>query len=192
MSSISSQSTAVPLVVASSGPLIHRYAVTVPRSPPLCGGGVGSFALTYAATEPPTPPLPPCGEGSGVGVEEWSKAVPRGTPPHPNPPPQGGRESQRHSTALSERKWGVGSAGTVRPSSPSRTCVTHCPAAGAPSYRRSSAPNAAAYASSADAVSASVSFANSFSRPRLESLPPLCRRNRNSRSTVESGISTMF
>jgi len=37
-----------------------------------------------------------------VGVEEWSKAVPRGTTPHPNPPPQGGRESQRHSVSLAQ------------------------------------------------------------------------------------------
>src|SRR5215471_2041975 len=35
---------------------------------------------------------PPCGEGSGVGVDEWSRTVPRGTTPHPDPPPQGGRE----------------------------------------------------------------------------------------------------
>ena len=37
---------------------------------------------------------PPCGEeGSGVGVARCGTAVPRGTTPHPNPPPQGGRES---------------------------------------------------------------------------------------------------
>jgi SAM-dependent methyltransferase len=33
------------------------------------------------------------GEGSGVGVEPVGTPVPRGTPPHPDPPPQGGRES---------------------------------------------------------------------------------------------------
>ena len=38
---------------------------------------------------------PPCGEGSGVGVDGCCTAEPRGTTPHPNPPPQGGRESQR-------------------------------------------------------------------------------------------------
>jgi protein ImuB len=36
---------------------------------------------------------PPCGEGSGVGVARYGTSVPRGTTPHPNPPPQGGRES---------------------------------------------------------------------------------------------------
>src|SRR5712671_195189 len=38
---------------------------------------------------------PPCGEGSGVGVEPVCTPVPLGTTPHPNPPPQGGRESMR-------------------------------------------------------------------------------------------------
>jgi len=36
---------------------------------------------------------PPCGEGMGVGVVRWGTAVPYCTPPHPIPPPQGGRES---------------------------------------------------------------------------------------------------
>jgi allophanate hydrolase len=35
---------------------------------------------------------PPCGEGSGVGVEPSGITVPYGTTPHPDPPPQGGRE----------------------------------------------------------------------------------------------------
>jgi protein ImuB len=39
---------------------------------------------------------PPCGEGSGVGVARYGTSVPRGTTPHPNPPPQGGRESAPH------------------------------------------------------------------------------------------------
>jgi protein ImuB len=34
---------------------------------------------------------PPCGEGSGVGVARWGTLVPRGTTPHPPPPPQRGR-----------------------------------------------------------------------------------------------------
>jgi glutamyl-Q tRNA(Asp) synthetase len=38
---------------------------------------------------------PPCGEGSGVGVEPVGTAVPRRTPPPPHPPPQGGRESSQ-------------------------------------------------------------------------------------------------
>src|SRR5882672_5307203 len=42
---------------------------------------------------------PPCGEGLGVGVGRGGKAVPQGTTPHPNPPPQGGRESTRLSSA---------------------------------------------------------------------------------------------
>jgi hypothetical protein len=36
---------------------------------------------------------PPCGEASGVGVAQCGTAVPHGTTPLPNPPPQGGRES---------------------------------------------------------------------------------------------------
>jgi hypothetical protein len=43
----------------------------------------------YAATFSP----PPCGEGLGVGVAGCGPSVPHGTTPHPNPPPQGGRES---------------------------------------------------------------------------------------------------
>jgi hypothetical protein len=38
-------------------------------------------------------PPPPCGEGSGVGVVRGGTAVPHGTTPHPDPPPQGGREN---------------------------------------------------------------------------------------------------
>src|SRR5215470_15848050 len=38
---------------------------------------------------------PPCGEGSGVGVEGYGISVPHGTTPLPNPPPQGGREPRR-------------------------------------------------------------------------------------------------
>jgi hypothetical protein len=38
---------------------------------------------------------PPCGEGLGVGVEPVGTPVPHGTTPHPDPPPQGGRESTR-------------------------------------------------------------------------------------------------
>jgi cobaltochelatase CobN len=36
---------------------------------------------------------PPCGEGSGVGVASCGTSVQYGTTPHPNPPPQGGREN---------------------------------------------------------------------------------------------------
>jgi branched-chain amino acid transport system permease protein len=36
---------------------------------------------------------PPCGKGMGVGVVQFGTAVPHRTPPHPIPPPQGGRES---------------------------------------------------------------------------------------------------
>jgi error-prone DNA polymerase len=41
---------------------------------------------------------PPCGEGLGVGVVRCDDALPDRTTPHPNPPPQGGRE-QAESTA---------------------------------------------------------------------------------------------
>src|SRR5262252_5781493 len=64
------------------------------RQPPSPAGGANLCCNGAANSSPP-----PCGEGSGVGVEEGSKTVPRGTTPHPNPPPQGGRESLRHGTA---------------------------------------------------------------------------------------------
>src|SRR5437773_3866830 len=35
---------------------------------------------------------PPCGEGLGVGVVRCGAVVQHGTTPHPDPPPQGGRE----------------------------------------------------------------------------------------------------
>jgi hypothetical protein len=41
-----------------------------------------------------SPPLPPCGEG--MGVVRYGTAVPRGTTPHPLPPPQGGGRSWPH------------------------------------------------------------------------------------------------
>jgi precorrin-3B synthase len=43
---------------------------------------------------------PPCGEGSGVGVDS---AVTRVTP-LPNPPPQGGREQAADATCLTPRE----------------------------------------------------------------------------------------
>jgi len=35
---------------------------------------------------------PPCGEGLGVGIAREGAMVPHGITPHPDPPPQGGRE----------------------------------------------------------------------------------------------------
>jgi len=46
-------------------------------------------------------------------------------------------------------------------------------------------------ASSMRRASSGSSFANSFSRARLENRPPFCRSMRKRRSTVRSGISTM-
>src|SRR5215470_1200006 len=43
---------------------------------------------------------PPCGEGSGVGVEPVCTAMPHGTTPHPDPPPHGGREVRAVKLAL--------------------------------------------------------------------------------------------
>src|SRR5437879_7117943 len=44
---------------------------------------------------PRTPPLPLAGRGRGWGSRRCGTSVPRGTTPHPDPPPQGGRESER-------------------------------------------------------------------------------------------------
>ena len=58
---------------------------------------------------------PPCGEGSGVGVEPSGATVPRGTTPHPNPPPQGGRESARlNLTPMRRRRGPAVNAGKIR------------------------------------------------------------------------------
>src|SRR6266853_850862 len=65
--------------------------------------------LNDATTSSP----PPCGEGSGVGVGRCRKSVPHGTTPHPNPPPQGGRESQAARTSLNLTRMRV--APTARP-----------------------------------------------------------------------------
>src|SRR5258707_11593328 len=52
---------------------------------------------------------PPCGEGSGVGVAQWGNALPCRTTPHPNPPPQGGRQAKPASVriALGVRALGL-------------------------------------------------------------------------------------
>src|SRR6266852_6561691 len=49
----------------------------------------------------------PCGEGSGVGVVRCGTSVPHCTTPHPNPPPQGGRECALHPRASTLRTWEV-------------------------------------------------------------------------------------
>jgi hypothetical protein len=46
---------------------------------------------------------PPCGEGSGVGVEPGGIAVPLGTTPHPNPPPAETAYTRVSATELSDR-----------------------------------------------------------------------------------------
>jgi Family of unknown function (DUF5681) len=46
---------------------------------------------------------PPCGEGSGVGVEPDGIAVPLGTTPHPNPPPAETAYTRVSATELSDR-----------------------------------------------------------------------------------------
>ncbi|HEV3186129.1 MAG TPA: cobaltochelatase subunit CobN, partial [Xanthobacteraceae bacterium] len=60
---------------------------TIDDAPPTANALLGE--LSSAANSSP----PPCGEGSGVGVVRGGTVVPHGTTPHPNPPPQGGRES---------------------------------------------------------------------------------------------------
>jgi hypothetical protein len=46
---------------------------------------------------------PPCGEGSGVGVEPGGITVPHGTTPHPNPPPAETAYTRVSATELSDR-----------------------------------------------------------------------------------------
>src|SRR5215472_7952907 len=46
---------------------------------------------------------PPCGEGMGVGVRECGTAVPRGTTPHPNPPPAETAYTRVSATRKSDR-----------------------------------------------------------------------------------------
>ena len=46
---------------------------------------------------------PPCGEGSGVGVEPDGITVPLGTTPHPNPPPAETAYTRVSATELSDR-----------------------------------------------------------------------------------------
>jgi hypothetical protein len=81
---------------------------------------------------------PPCGEGSGVGVERGGITVPLGTTPHPAPPPQGGRESARpnltpmrrsRSPAVNARKIRQRHCGSSR-RSPGRTNAGPGPAGG--------------------------------------------------------------
>jgi hypothetical protein len=51
---------------------------------------------------------PPCGEGLGVGVARCGTSVRCGTTPHPNPPPQGGRESTQASPQFNFALMGLG------------------------------------------------------------------------------------
>src|SRR5712692_3854296 len=75
-------------------------------SPPPIEIGCCRFQSLYCAAETRVYAVS-AGEGSGVGVEEWSYTVPRGTTRHPDPPPQGGREKRpRLSYAIVLRKRG--------------------------------------------------------------------------------------
>jgi cobaltochelatase CobN len=74
----------------AGGPIDVPAPQPVPRvTPYLPGEGAVSLDRLVASFSPP-----PCGEGSGVGVERGGTAVPLGTTPHPDPPPQGGREKR--------------------------------------------------------------------------------------------------
>jgi 4-diphosphocytidyl-2-C-methyl-D-erythritol kinase len=81
-----------PLVLPKLGILIVHPGLALPTGPVFKALGLAP-GEQLAARSPPCSP-PPCGEGSGVGGGGGGTAVPHGTPPHPSPPPQGGRESQ--------------------------------------------------------------------------------------------------
>src|SRR5262249_26964866 len=71
-----------------------------PYPPPLAGRAIAYSAALFCSP-------PPSGERSAEGVEEWSYTVPRGTTPHSDPPPQGGREKRpRLSCAIALRLRG--------------------------------------------------------------------------------------
>src|ERR1700730_17108503 len=63
---------------------------------------VGKLGCGGAANFSP----PPCGEGVGAGGVRCCPPVPHGSPPHPNPPPQGGRESTAAPSRLNLARLG--------------------------------------------------------------------------------------
>jgi hypothetical protein len=67
---------------------IFRVRFPVIRERPVAG-------LSHMSAEGLSSPLPLVGRGRGWGSRRCGTAVPRGTPPHPDPPPQGGREKRR-------------------------------------------------------------------------------------------------
>jgi allophanate hydrolase len=73
--------------------LLDLCGVAVPAA--LHHGGGSDSGVSPADFSPP-----PCGEGSGVGVEPSGITVPHGTTPHPDPPPQGGREFRAGASGL--------------------------------------------------------------------------------------------
>jgi 4-diphosphocytidyl-2-C-methyl-D-erythritol kinase len=84
-----------PLSLPKLGILIVHPGIAVPTGPVFKALGLAPGEQLVTRFFSP----PPCGEGSGVGVGECGSIVPHGTPPHPIPPPQGGRESQAAATA---------------------------------------------------------------------------------------------
>jgi oligopeptide transport system ATP-binding protein len=66
----------------------HRFSRCLVEEPALRETNTRRRKACHLDTSPPS-----CGEGSGVGVERNGTALPHGTTPHPDPPPQGGRES---------------------------------------------------------------------------------------------------
>jgi chemotaxis protein methyltransferase WspC len=87
------------------------------------GDAPSSGPLRPSVSFPPSGPLPPCGGGLGWGVawqdqrrpEPDSKGYHHATPPHPNPPPQGGRESAERESNPKARERSGGRPG-LRPS----------------------------------------------------------------------------
>ena len=56
-------------------------------------GPLDSTGVRLSTCGAPHDSAPPCGEGSGVGVGRCGTTMPHLAPPHPDPPPQGGREA---------------------------------------------------------------------------------------------------
>jgi dipeptide transport system ATP-binding protein len=73
----------------------HPYTAALLAARPLPFSHLSSIGIRLMLDGAANSSPPPCGEGSGVGVEPVCTPVPHGTPPHPDPPPQGGRESPR-------------------------------------------------------------------------------------------------
>jgi 4-diphosphocytidyl-2-C-methyl-D-erythritol kinase len=75
-----------PLVLPKLGILIAHPGLALPTGPVFKALGLAPGEQLMVRSPAPSVSPPPCGEGSGAGVEEWSKTVPDGTTPHSDLP----------------------------------------------------------------------------------------------------------